>query len=152
MLALYPVIAIGLHESHPTLTRWIDFLKGMTLNEPQIIVLHLCAFLLFGVFCSMLTWGALARLDGLRARLEQESRRYLAEALQKTCWQTYVHLGSGQSLHLLATSSKKISDGCVDFVFQLGLSLAAAVSLIALAIISPLLFLAIIALFTAGFL
>lgn len=150
MLALYPVIAIGLHESHPTLTRWIDFLKGMTLNEPQIIVLHLAAFLLFGVFCSMSKWGAEAGLEVIRAKLEQESRRYLAEALQKTSWLTYVRLGSGKSLHLLATSAKQISDGCVDFVFQLGLSLAAAVSLIALAIISPLLFLAIIALFTAG--
>ncbi len=150
MLALYPVIAIGLHESHPTLTRWLDFLKAMTLNEPQIIVLHLGAFLLFGVFCSMSKWGAEAGLESLRAKLEQESRRYLAEALQKTSWQTYVHLGSGKSLHLLATSAKKISDGCVDFVYQLGLSLAAAVSIIALAIISPLFLLAIIVLFTAG--
>lgn len=150
MGALYPVISIGLNEKQ-ALSGWFEFLGKLGLNETKIVFLHLSAFVLFGVSCSVARWGGEAKLESFRGTFEQSARRALAHSLQKMNWGSYISLGSGQSIHLLATSSDKMSGGAHSFLYFLCSLIFAVMMLFALTIVSPAFTAATIVLFFVGF-
>ena len=151
MAALYPVITIGLNEKHPFLDQWIEFLHQFGLETPQIVILQLAAFVAFGTLSSLTRWGGESGIESFRGSIERNARRTLVRSLQDIRWSNYIKLGSGKSIHLLATSSDRMAQGVRDFLMCLGSGSSGGVMFCALIVISPVFASTTIAVFILGY-
>lgn len=138
MTSLYPVIAIGLGERTKTIDKWLLWTSEIGFSENQTIIAHLLIFLGLGVTCSAARWLGEGRINSYRNLVEKTARLSLAKRLTSMRWNSFLKLGTANSLSELSNSSEKVADGTYNLIVSVSMLTTSVILSIALLIISPL--------------
>ena len=115
-IALYPVIAIGMNQKGERLTSWMELLARFDLDQNQIVVVHLIAFLILAAMFSWAKWRGEAGFSYCYGLIELQSRTTLANALNVMKWEYFALNANPSSAHALVTCCDKMSEGMRHFL------------------------------------